>query len=126
MMSPGEMRELLEDIRQPVRQEIDINLRIQLLEKQLTHRTDLTRRERRALQSRKNTSIFRVRKQQSEMNRNLHRKLIPKTDLGVSLFTFFLFRHLNELVFRSPARNFPSHSRRKKNKKTPKKKNWKL
>jgi hypothetical protein len=61
MMSPDEMRELLHDIRQPVSREIDINLRIHLLEKQLMHRTDLTRKERRALQARKNTSIFRVR-----------------------------------------------------------------
>jgi hypothetical protein len=43
------MRELLEDIRKPVPRDIDIKLRIALIDKQLTHRSDLTQRERRAL-----------------------------------------------------------------------------
>jgi hypothetical protein len=67
VMSLNEMRELVDDIRQPVPHEIDISYRIHLLEKQLMYRTDLTRKERRALQSRKNTSIFRVRQQMSQM-----------------------------------------------------------
>jgi hypothetical protein len=84
-MNSLDMRELLEDIREPVPRDIDINLRIHLINKQLVHRSDLSQRERRALQSRKNTSIFRVRRQQAEMIQNLNRALLPKTQLYVSV-----------------------------------------
>ena len=87
MLSHVELMELFEDVRKPVPRNIDINLRIKLLKKQLTHRTDLTPKERRALQSRKNTSIFRVRKMNDEMMRHLHQVLIPKTAFLVSIQT---------------------------------------
>jgi hypothetical protein len=49
MLSHVELMELFEDVRKPVPRNIDINLRIKLLKKQLTHRTNLTPKERRAL-----------------------------------------------------------------------------
>lgn len=60
-------RELIRDIYTPVSRDIDISLRIALLAKQLKYRTDLTLKERRALQSRKNTSMFRERRRQLEV-----------------------------------------------------------
>ena len=57
-------RELIRDIYTPVSREIDISLRIALLSKQLKYRTDLSPKERRTLQTRKNTAIYRERRRE--------------------------------------------------------------
>jgi hypothetical protein len=56
-----DLQEILDEIKKPIPRNIDIRLRICLIKKQLRFRNDLTANERRALQSRKNTCLFRVK-----------------------------------------------------------------
>ena len=83
-MNEVELKEFFEDIRTPIPRQIDVNLRIKLLKKQLSYRTDLTVNERRALQARKNTSILRLRKITEKTIAELHNELIPKVAFLVS------------------------------------------
>ena len=66
------MIEFFEDVKKPVPRNIDIDLRIILLKRQIRYGFNFTPKERRALQSRKNTSIFRVKRETEERIRHLH------------------------------------------------------
>ena len=66
LLDDGADEELSEDLFKPISRYMNPNLRVALITKQLSTRTDLTQKQRRALQSRKNTAMFRERRRQNE------------------------------------------------------------
>ena len=81
-------KELQKQLYNTVSRDIDAGLRVFYLNRQLIYRNDLSKKERRAIQSRKNTIIFRERRRRDNLRKIFKEIWLNETDHQVSSFYF--------------------------------------
>ena len=94
-MSRSDMIEMFEDVDKPISNDTDLALRVHLIKKQLTLRTDLTTKQRKQLLQRKNYCTYRMRRLNEKMISQLYEVLLPTTEKLVSKTKIALYLNIS-------------------------------